>query len=83
MKNMNITALEIGISTAVTTTASISAQLDPLWTALIGFGVSLVTMVGGEVVKWLVSYFKKKRVDIENTIKGEDKDEEGSNESTT
>lgn len=76
---MNITAIELGVATSVTTITSVSAQLDPLWTALIGFGVSLVTMVGGEFVKWLVAYFKKKTKDIE----GDKSDEQGNNPSST
>lgn len=79
MKKMNVTAIELGIATSVTTITSVSAQLDPLWTALIGFGVSLVTMVGGELVKWLVAYFKKKTKDIE----GDKQDEQGNNPSST
>ncbi len=79
MKKMNITAIELGVATSVTTITSVSAQLDPLWTALIGFGVSLVTMVGGELVKWLVAYFKKKTKDIE----GNNDNEQDKGSSTT
>lgn len=56
---------ELAVSTTATSLVSVSVSADPLLTALIGFGVSLVTMVGGELVKYLVSYLKKKRENIE------------------
>lgn len=55
---------EIAIATISTTAVATSINAEPLVTALIGFGVSLVTMVGGELVKFLVAYFKKKTKDI-------------------
>lgn len=56
---------EIGFSSVSTAIIATSVNAEPLITALIGFGVSIVTMVGGEIVKFLVAYFKKKREDIE------------------
>ena len=69
---MNTTILmsEIAVSTATTSIVATSVNAEPLLTALIGFGVSLVTMVGGELVKFLVAYFKKKTKDLT----GEDDD---------
>ena len=58
-------ASELVVATGVTTAVSVSVNADPLITALIGFGVSLVTMVGGELVKYLVAFFKDKREKIE------------------
>lgn len=58
-------ASELAVATGVTTAVSMSVNADPLITALIGFGVSLVTMVGGELVKYLVAFFKAKREKIE------------------
>lgn len=55
---------EVAISTITTSVVATSVNAEPLLTALIGFGVSLVTMVGGELVKFLVAYFKKKTKDI-------------------
>lgn len=46
-----------------------AANLDTLWTALITFAVTVVTMVGGEVIKFLVAFFKKKTQDIEKEDK--------------
>ena len=56
---------ELAVSTATTTAVATSIDASPLLTALIGFGVSLVTMVGGEVVKFLVAFFKNKREKLE------------------
>ena len=58
-------ASELVVATGVTTALSVGVNADPLITALIGFGVSLVTMVGGELVKYLVAFFKAKREKIE------------------
>lgn len=41
------------------------ANLNLLWTALITFGTSLITLVGAEVIKFLVAFFKKKTKDLE------------------
>ena len=55
---------EIAVATATTTAVATSVNAEPLLTALIGLGVSIVTMVGGELVKFLVAYFKKKTKDL-------------------
>lgn len=55
---------EVAISTATTTAVATSVNAEPLLTALIGLGVSIVTMVGGELVKFLVAFFKKKTKDL-------------------
>lgn len=56
---------EVAFSTATTSIVATSVDASPLITALIGFGVSLVTMVGGELVKFLVAFFKKKTKDLQ------------------
>lgn len=67
---------EVAFSTATTSIVATSIDASPLVTALIGFGVSLVTMVGGELVKFLVAFFKKKTKDLqEPDKKQEDKKE--------
>lgn len=65
------TIIELGV--ASTTSYAICSQVstDNLLTALITFGVSLITLVGGELIKFLVAYFKKKTKKLE-----EDKEEE-------
>lgn len=64
---------EIAVATATTTAVATSVNAEPLLTALIGLGVSIVTMVGGELVKFLVAYFKKKTKDLNPDEQEEDK----------
>ena len=64
--NTTVLASELLVSTGVTTAVAMSVNAEPLLTALIGFGVSLVTMVGGELVKFLVAFLKAKREKYEN-----------------
>lgn len=77
---MNTSAILIGelaVSTATTTAVATSVNAEPLLTALIGLGVSIVTMVGGELVKFLVAFFKNKREQLEGKDdKVEDKNKE-------
>lgn len=56
---------ELGVSVGVSTTIATNISVEPLITALITFGVSVVTLVGGELIKWLVAFFKKKTSDLE------------------
>lgn len=63
--------IEIGIATVTTTAIATNVNADMLWTALIGFAVSLVTVVGGELIKFLTAYLKNKTKNYEN--KEEDK----------
>lgn len=67
MSNFSIASVEVGIATIGSSiiTAQSAVTLEPLYTALITFGVSVVTIVGGEIIKWLVAYFKKKTQEIE------------------
>ena len=70
-----VMAAEVALSTTATTLVATSVSAEPLLTALIGFGVSLVTMVGGELVKFLVAFFKKKT----NDIKGKEDNKDDKN----
>ena len=63
---------EIAVATATTTAVATSVNAEPLLTALIGLGVSIVTMVGGELVKFLVAYFKKKTKELQPEEKQEE-----------
>lgn len=65
MSSAGILAAELAVSTTTTAVVATSINAEPLITALIGFGVSLVTMAGGELIKFLVAWLKKKREDIE------------------
>ena len=62
---------EVAVATATTSIVATSVNAEPLLTALIGLGVSIVTMVGGELVKFLVAFFKKKTKELQDP---EDKD---------
>lgn len=76
MNNASITSLQIGGSALVSTAIATGINAEPLITALITFAVSLITLVGTELVKYLVSFLKKKRQDIEDNLKEEYKKEE-------
>ena len=58
--------VELGVAVPTSMAIATNVTVEPLITALITFGVSVVTLVGGEVIKWLVAFFKKKTQDIEN-----------------
>ena len=59
------TSAELAVSVAASTSICLGVNAEPLLTALITFGVSIVTIVGGELIKFLVSWLQKKRKDIE------------------
>ena len=63
--------VELGVAVPTSMAIATNVSVEPLITALITFGVSVVTLVGGEVIKWLVAFFKKKTQDIENKDKKE------------
>lgn len=65
---------ELATSTITTTAIATSVDASPLLTALIGLGVSIVTMVGGELVKFLVAFFKKKTKDLNGDAEAEQDD---------
>ncbi|MBO7692513.1 MAG: hypothetical protein J6T10_07780 [Methanobrevibacter sp.] len=67
---------EVAFSTATTSIVATSVDASPLLTALIGLGVSIVTMVGGELVKFLVAFFKKKTKDLQEPEDKQDKPKE-------
>lgn len=71
--------LEVGIAGGATTAIATAVDASPLLTALIGFGTAVVTVVGGEVIKLLVAWLKKKRENIEgknDTVNETDKNKE-------
>lgn len=69
MSSLGTTLTELGISVSTSAVVSTSIDASPLLTALITFGVSVITLVGGELIKFLVAYFKKKTQDIEEEKK--------------
>ena len=76
MTNVAYAVGELAVSVTGSTAIATSVDASPLLTALITFGVSVVTLVGGELIKFLVAYFKKKTDELENfKKKGNKKDE--------
>ena len=75
MTNVAYAVGELAVSVTGSTAIATSVDASPLLTALITFGVSVVTLVGGELIKFLVAYFKKKTDELEKKDKGEKKDE--------
>ena len=63
---------EIGVATTSSLIVCESIGADNLITALITFGISVITVVGGELIKFLVAFFKKKTNDLENKNKKEE-----------
>ena len=79
MNNVTLTLSELAVSSSVSFAVSQSANFDTLTTALITFGVSLITIAGGELIKVIVSFLqsKKRKFDQENVIEKEDKKGKG------
>ena len=61
-------ATSIGVSTGI----CVAVDTQPLITTLITFGISIITIVGGELIKLLVAYLKSKT----NKMEREDKEQE-------
>lgn len=70
---------ELAVSVTSSTAIATSVDASPLLTALITFGVSIVTLVGGELIKFLVAYFKKKTDELEKPKKKGSKKYENEN----
>lgn len=64
---MNTILVETAVAGTTSTIVATAVNADGLLTALIGFGTALITVVGGELIKFLVSWFKKKTKDLEET----------------
>ena len=66
-----MTAGELVTSVCASSIVSNAINAEPLLTALITFGVSIVTLVGGELIKFLIAYLQRKtneqkRKDVED-----------------
>lgn len=68
---VNTTLVEIGVGAAASTAVSTAVNAEPLLTALISLGVTIVTVVGAELVKFLVAWLqnKRKKLDVEEETK--------------
>ena len=64
MNHMSSFLVELGVAVPTSMVIATNVTVEPLITALITFGVSVVTLVGGEIIKWLVAFFKKKTNDL-------------------
>ena len=61
---MKDTIIKFITGASISTGVCVSADTSPLLTALITFGVTLITVVGSELIKFLVSYIRKKKQDL-------------------
>ena len=52
--------IEVGVAATASTVVATSVDASPLLTALISLGVTIVTVVGSELVKFLVAFLKNK-----------------------
>ena len=69
--------IEVGVAATASTVVATSVDASPLLTALISLGVTIVTVVGSELVKFMVAFLKSKRKKYEdNSLDKEDKKEE-------
>lgn len=71
MNNSLLITGELATSVGVSSIVSNAINAEPLLTALITFGVSIVTLVGGELIKFLIAYLQRKtneqkRKDVED-----------------
>ena len=74
---MGSAIVEVGVAAATSTAVATAVDASPLLTALISLGVTIVTVVGAELVKFLVAFLKKKTEELEGKSKDkQDKKEE-------
>ena len=69
---MNEALVKLGASFGISSAICITENTQPIITAVITFAVSLVSVVGGELIKLLVAYLKNKRSKYENEDKKDD-----------
>ena len=72
---MSAAIIEVGVAATASTVVATAVDASPLLTALISLGVTIVTVVGSELVKFLVAYLKSKTKKYEEKEKEEDKHE--------
>ena len=73
---MSSAVIEIGVAAVSSTAVATAVDASPLLTALISLGVTIVTVVGAELVKFLVAFFKKKTEELENKSKEKNNEKE-------
>ena len=67
---------EVAVATGTSAAVATAVDASPLLTALISFGVAVVTVVGGELITLAVTWIKKKKEQIEKKDKTDEKKEE-------
>lgn len=71
---------EVAVASTASLAVATGVSAEPLLTALISLGISLVTVVGGELVKFLYNLIHKKNKELEDDKKDskavEDKNKE-------
>ena len=72
---MKDTLIKFITGASISTGVCVSADTSPLLTALITFGVTLITVVGSELIKYLTTYLRNKRQKLEEDTKDETKDD--------
>ena len=65
---------KVGVSFGTSLVVCESVNLQPLWSALVTFGVSLLTVLSIEGISWLRSWFRKKEHENEEDMNEEKKD---------
>ena len=80
MVNASVALVEVGVAATTSTAVATTVDASPLLTALISLGVTIVTVVGAEVVKFLVAFFKKKTDELENKSKKGSEDKQDKKE---
>ena len=75
MNNTLLLTGELLTATGASTAIAMTVNTEPLITALITFGVTLVTMAGGELVKFLVAFLKNKTEKYSKDTEDKDKKE--------
>ena len=67
---------EVAVATGTSAAVATAVDASPLLTALISFGVAVVTVVGGELITLAVTWIKKKKEDIEKKDSKDKQDKE-------
>ena len=75
MTNANVVLGELAVASGSSFAICTSVNAEPLLTALITLGTTIVTMVGGELVKFLIAFLKNKTNKYENKKEGEKENE--------
>lgn len=76
---MKETIAEFVVSAGASTAVCTGVDASPLLTAIITFGISIVSIVGGELIKYLIAYFKNKTAKLDKDTKKTEEDKDVDN----